>query len=485
MLKSLRFVLFCFVIFFYSCTEEENTTTVIVTEEILYSSSENLRLLGRIITNELIELNDHGFYISEEETFSAPIIISLGSKKGPGRFIGETDGLTNSKSYYAKAFMDVGGEIQYGNVIQLKTLAPSIKSFSPYFGAEGDDFIIKGTNFTKDTQVFFGDTQVPITSIVDESTIHLKIPPPKTVNVPIKLICQNVELEFSTLFEYKTGTYEIISVYPDPFRLADAIFYLKDGNLVLGLGNMSIFALYPRMKRFDLKSQEWFDIQYSGSNRSYGFSTENYLGGGTSNLDTLGYKINYTFFKIIGNDFEKLEDLKFISRESIAFEIKEELYVIGSLEEDFFGVRKYNPTNKTWTRITQAPAILTKSNPFFVYQNKFYVVDSDKFLWEFDPNTLFWRKVSVFPGNLGLGYGMGQVIGDKAYIGLYKRTSEFWELDMSNFSWKIKKDIPGSITEVTVAHYSYGGSIYLIRTPDRIIAGNYPMNLYKFDPDGF
>ncbi|WP_373397000.1 IPT/TIG domain-containing protein [Algoriphagus halophilus] len=111
--------------------------------------------------------------------------------------------MTNSKTYYAKAFIEIDGEIQFGNVIQTETLTPTIKSFSPDFGTEGDDFILKGTNFTKDTQVFFGDTQATITSIVDESTIHLKIPPPIAVNVPIKLLSQNVKLEFPHFLNIK------------------------------------------------------------------------------------------------------------------------------------------------------------------------------------------------------------------------------------------------------------------------------------------
>ncbi|WP_373397001.1 hypothetical protein V8V91_20730 [Algoriphagus halophilus] len=155
------------------------------------------------------------------------------------------------------------------------------------------------------------------------------------------------------------------------------------------------------------------------------------------------------------------------------------------MDVDFFGVRKYNPNGKTWTRITSTPTMLSQTNPFFVYDSKFYVVDSDKILWEFEPNLISWRKVAVFPGDIGKGYGMGQVIGDKAYVGLYQRTTEIWELNMSDLSWKAKRNIPGSTAEVTVAHYSYGGYLYIMRTPERIIPGNFPMNLYKFDPNGF
>lgn len=483
--RKFLFSLFAFFLLVSCAKEDPSTTVTVVIEQILYTSSENLRLLGRLITNQQIYFDDHGFYVSEDENFTSPIIISLGSKNGPGRFIGETDQLTNSKTYFAKPFFDFGENIQFGEVIQLKTLSPTIKSFTPKFGTEGDVLTLFGTNLSKDSRVFFGDREAEIISITDESSIAVKIPSPGNVRVPIRLKIQNLEKEFPVMFEYKTGVYELISKYPDPYRLKGSIFYVKEGSLFFGLGNLSLFTQYPRIKKFIIESNTWFDVPYNGPNRSYGFFTENYVGGGTLNLDTLSYNYNNTFFELSENGYKPLDDLTFVSRESVAFEIEGALYIVGSLDMDFFAVRKYNPIDKSWSRISQSPVKLTQSNPYFVYQKKLFIVDSNKILWEFDPSLLSWKEVSIYPGDIGKGYGMGQVIGGKAYIGLYNRTIELWELDMSNFSWKPKRNIPGSIAESTVAHFSYGGYLYFIRTPDRLILGNYPMNLYKFDPYGF
>ena len=85
---------------FSSCEEESQVTTSLITEEVIYLSGERARVLGRIITNQNVDASDHGFYISENESFSQPIIISLGERVAPGRFIGETSELDIQKKYF-------------------------------------------------------------------------------------------------------------------------------------------------------------------------------------------------------------------------------------------------------------------------------------------------------------------------------------------------------------------------------------------------
>lgn len=145
-----------------ACTEDDPETTILVTEEVLFASGEQLRILGRLITNQSINANDHGFYLASDENFSNPLLISLGPKEGPGRFIGETSGLNTGQTYFVKAFMDLGSGPEFGNVIEVATLNPGIESFSPKFGKENGELFILGRNFTSDTRVFFGDQEAEI-----------------------------------------------------------------------------------------------------------------------------------------------------------------------------------------------------------------------------------------------------------------------------------------------------------------------------------
>jgi len=482
-LLSLSFVLMLFL--GWACTEETTETTVLVTEEVLYTSGENVRLLGRLITNQTVSVNDHGFYLSEDEGFSSPIIISLGVKDGPGRFIGETNGLTNSKTYFVKAFMDLGGGIQFGNVIEIKTLSPLIESFSPSFGIVGGNMLILGQNFTEDTRVFFGDSEAIVTSIDFESRLNIIIPKAAKVSVPIRVVVQDKTLEFPSLFEYQVGTYELISKFPESIRIFDNSFFPSESGINIGLGTISKSSFYSKIQRFDLSTNTWKELPFNGSPRSYAFSTTNYLGGGTAGIIDNPFPINFTFYKINENGFEQLPDLPFASRESIAFEYEGNLYLLGSREGNPLALRKYNTTTKTWSSLSDSPIPFTAENAHFLYKDKLYVIDGDSKLWEFEISTETWRTVSEYPGSLGQGFGMGQVIGDKAYVGLYRRVAEVWELDLISMTWTSKNDIPRLAQDITVAHFEKNGFLYIMRMPDASISGTYPMNLYKFDPNGF
>lgn len=469
----------------WACTEEEPETTVLVTEDVLYTSAENVRLLGRLITNQTISAVDHGFYLAEDENFSSPIVISLGAKEGPGRFIGETNGLTNSKTYYAKSFMDLGGEIQFGNVITLNTLSPIIETFSPAFGLVGESMIITGQNFTEDTEVFFGDSKAVITSIEFESRLNLIIPEASDFSVPITVIVQDKTLEFNSNFEYQIGTYELINKFPEAVRLYGNAFYQTNSGLNIGLGTVSKNSFYSKIQQYDIGSNTWKEVSFPGSNRAYGFATKNYLGGGTAGLIPNPYDINFSFFKVTDSGFERLPDLPFASRESIAFENGGNLYVLGGKEGNTSALRRYNPATKTWTNLNDSPVEFSTENAFFMYQNKVYIISNDAVLWQYTISSDSWESVSTYPGSLGQGYGMGQVIGNKAYVGLYQRNTQVWELDMNTMVWKSKNDIPGLPQEITVAHFEKDGFLYIMRMPDITLAGNFPMNLYKFDPNGF
>ncbi len=79
---------------------------------------------------------------------------------------------------------------------------------------------------------------------------------------------------------------------------------------------------------------------------------------------------------------------------------------------------------------------------------------------------------------------MAQVVGDKVYIGLYRRVEQVWELDFNTLAWKAKNFIPGLPQSINAGYFTFEGQIYILRAPEESIAGILPMELYRFDPNG-
>ena len=86
----------------WSCTEEESTPVLVSTEDILFVGGDKLRVSGRLLTNREVFADEHGFVFSTDASFSSPILLSLGEKKEPGRFIGEKSGFKIGQTYFVK-----------------------------------------------------------------------------------------------------------------------------------------------------------------------------------------------------------------------------------------------------------------------------------------------------------------------------------------------------------------------------------------------
>ncbi len=467
----------------WACTEEDNDVFVL-SEEVLYESGDQIRLLGRLISDQAVKVDDHGFYLSKDAAFSSPIINSLGPKDGPGRFIGLISGLESGQEYFVKSFISIAGQISFGNVIQAKTLTTQLETFSPVFGAKDQEMVISGKNFTTDTKVFFGTVEAQIIDISFDTKIRVKIPAPKDgVKVPVIIQSQGAKLEFPELFEYRVGTYQVISTYPDPVRLYDNIFFQQGGELFIGLGSDRRISLLDHFQKYNISSNTWEKVPFPGTPRSFAFSTNNYLGGGI-NASGLNINSNSSFWRITPGGFDELPDLLFNSRESIAFELNSNLYLLGSKPSSEAIFRKYDPISKSWSTLPSPPENFNAENVHFIYNGKAYIIASNKTVWEYNP-AAGWAVVTVFPGDIGEGYGMGKVIGSKAYIGLYRRSNEMWELDLNTFEWKPKNPVSGLPQSLLVGHFERNGIIYFMRVPDIAIVGSFPMELYKFDPNGF
>ena len=96
---------------------------------------------------------------------------------------------------------------------------------------------------------------------------------------------------------------------------------------------------------------------------------------------------------------------------------------------------------------------------------RIFVLSTSGQVWEYNPNQDSWQQRTTYPGRLGQGYPIAEVIGKKAYLGLFRATQELWELDLETFKWKSKNQMVGLPQSITSGHFQYNGSIYFLRTP--------------------
>ncbi|WP_373492778.1 IPT/TIG domain-containing protein [Aquiflexum sp.] len=468
---------------FSSCEEENIIPPSLITEEVIYLSGERVRLLGRILTTQNINANDHGFYVAENEAFNQPLIISLGERINPGRFIGEIEALTIERTYYAKSFINIGGEIQFGNVLQLTTLSPQIQSFSPNNGPAGTLITITGKNFTSDTQILIGNRPAEIQSIEFESRITAKIPPPgSTARETVTIIIQGREFVLNQQYEYPTGTFTKLPNPPISIRLKGNIFFQDNENFYLGLGTNADNSLNSKIWKYNLGTEQWSEETFQGNPLWLAFSTNNYFGGGSSTIAFSPYVPSRDFWRIQNGNFEKLPDLPFAVIEPVSFETNQNLYVSGGLigNSNF----KYSKSSGEWRSINPAPVSLNKTDLYFVHNDKLYIASStNKQIYLFDPETEEWSFFGIYPGDLvGGSAGFGVTIGDRVFAGLNYRSVQVWELNMvPGSNWIKKNDFIGTPLAWNIGVFSDGEFIYLVRRLD--LSGQ--IEFWKFDPNRF
>jgi N-acetylneuraminic acid mutarotase len=471
---------------FSSCEENIDISPSIITEDVLFVSGERLRISGRIITTQNIDASDHGFYISENESFNQPEIISLGERVNPGRFIGEISSLVIDRKYFVKAFVTIQDEILFGNVAEVETLVPFVFNFSPNNGPEGTIVTIVGQNQTSDTQVFFGDVRGTVVDISFESILQVRVPPiSNQLTVNIRVINQDREQTLDGLFEYTTGKYTKLADFPSDIRIFDGIFLQENDVFYVGMGTDRGQAMNNKMWRYKVGEPNWQEIPIPSRSLWRAFSGQKFYGGGS--LGPLNDTQVLDFYQLNNDQFKALNNLPFVKSRALAFEIAGKLYVVGGISAQVLSkeVYEYNVTSGVWRRIGDAPFDINETILNFSYGNKqFFIEPLSKELWSFDPTNDTWETVGLFPGDLGNGTGVGVVIGDRAYLGLGNRSDQMWELNMTNLNWAEKNKFTGSTVARNSGVYVHGGLIYMLRSAEVQIQ-DVRSEFWVFDPKGF
>jgi hypothetical protein len=484
MQKLLAALIFSMLLANWSCTQQDETPVLVSTEDVLFVGADKIRLSGRLLTNREVLATDHGFIFSTEASFSSPILLSLGEKSSPGRFIGEQSGFKLGQSYFVKAFAEVDGQRLEGATVQLKTLSPVATSFSPTYGLAGAELVIEGKNLPIGTKVFFGNQEAAVLKNLFETKLTVRIPAATgQVRVPVKLVIQNKEVILPISFEYQAGKYTKVSEIPGGIRLYENTYFTNASGFHVGLGRIRFGDSFANFQRFNPATGTWSEVSFPGNVRRFAFASANYLGGGAlvPNKDQFIY--DRSFWKITGSTFERLGDLPFNSREALAVEWQSSLLLLGGLDDASLLVRVYNPVQRTWSTKNTAPLALGRSAAAFVWGSRVIILGTNGQVWEYNPALDSWKLLTTYPGSKGQGYPVAEVIGSKAYLGLYRTTQELYELNLETLVWKSKNQIIGLPQSINAGHFQYNGSIYFLRVPEESVSGNLSMELFKFDPD--
>jgi hypothetical protein len=484
MRKLLTLCIFSIFLSFSSCNQEDTSPILVSTEDLLFVGGDKVRISGRLLTNREVLATDHGFLFSTESSFAGAQILSLGQKNGPGRFIGESAGFKIGQTYFAKAFAEVNGQRIEGDVVELKTLTPFVSNFSPRYASAGSQMIIEGRNFPEGTKVFFGTQEAQVIQNLFESRLTLRIPAASgQVVVPVRIVIQDQEIILPQPFEYQAGKFTKITEFPGGSRIYDNTFFYNSSGFHVGLGRLRLADPYPLFQRYDPAGNTWAEVSFPGAPRRFAFSSPTYLGGGALETSRDVFQFDRSFWKIQGSTFERLPDLPFNTREAMAVDWKGKLYLFGGRDGAGSVVREYNPTTGNWTLKRNAPFDMSGTTATFSFGNRVFILSSSGAIWEYLPQEDEWRRDSTYPGSTGEGYPFAQVIGNKAYMGLYRRTQEIWELNLETGIWKSKNQIIGLPQSINMGSFVFGEAIYILRAAEESVNGALPMELYKFEPD--
>lgn len=475
------------VLLLYSCEEPISDDFVVLQEDVVYLSSERLVLTGRIVSQTQIDASDHGFLVADNEALTNPITISLGAQDVPGRFVGTYEELTPDTRYWAVAYvLTNNGEIR--SEPQLFTsLKPAITDFSPAVAAIGEELTIIGANFTNDTKVFFEDKEAEIVRIVAESIITVLIPsnsgdPFKNISVS----SQGASNTFDRPFEYVSGQWESIGAFPLTDHVVSTTIMMENEDFAFfGLGDR-LFSMDLNIETFllDKSSNQWSRVPFEGRSLVGGFASWPFFGSGA--IDRDGRDVTATeFYKLENGVIEKEGDLPFALYNSIAFAFEESLFVFGGRTENGStnsSVLEYDLQTKTWSIVEGQNLFGSSEDISFIYDGKGYFVGDDNVLAQFDPETKAWSQVGPYPGTVGRE-GFAQVVGDKAFVGLFDSRRAVVELDLLELTSKRKTIFRGDFKASNTLSWTDNGDVYVLRSNS--FNSNEAMIIWKLTPDQF
>jgi IPT/TIG domain-containing protein len=484
LLSRSKYLLLLSLFLFSSCEEELESEALVFAEDVIFVSGEILRITGRVVSSGSVTITDHGFQIAENPEFTSPIIVSLGERSIPGRFIGTYEHLSPGTDFYVRAFLVSKGETQFSESLEFSSLESELIDFSPIFDIAGKPVTINGKNLTRSSEVFFGTKKATILEFNNEAEIIVRVPDPVIgdFSVPLRIVTDGDEQVFEKNFEYIIGKWGTESIYPGDAEFTRNAYFQHEGKLFTGMekkgSDTQLFWTY------DPLTGAWEEKDFGGTFvKIPGVFDGGFFGGKLDQIGTTALTNEFWTLDQSGN-FSSQGVVPFKLWLHVSFRVGDDLFVFGGQNEfDAYNnrIKKYNFISKEWVDLGIVPIITSSRYPTFNNGNQMFFVTASNELWKYDASTSQWEQMASYPGEEA-DLAIGGTIGDYAYVGIGHRTREMYEYEFALDSWKEKTIIPGFTNDITLGWYTVGEEIYVLR---KLAVGGGAPKMYKFEPFNF
>lgn len=489
--------------------EDDKEDNVVLLEDVIYVSSDQLRILGRIYSTAG-NIEDHGFYISKTEDFADAEINSLGPKEDLGLFLADIQPLSQETEFYYKAFVQSGGVITFSDFETITTFKSKINDFSPKYGREGDIITIDGINLTEDLDYYFGNNVGEVTKRISDFRVLVKVPAHEDeFRVPVVAKTDELSLDAGT-FDYITGKWTQLSTF-DIIR-RDVLLFNEEATdeFTVGFGTNGSGSIRPDFNEIDLSfynvtKTNILDPLLPTATRGAFFTESGYFGGGASfrffYSDTnWEWVLSDEFWKYESDgSFTNLGNLSIdestsvASHNSVASEINGDIYVFGGersrraeLIEIVFdqipvrGVFKYTDH---WEQINTLPFDFLGYQPHATVNGEVWFVTTEEEIWVYNAISNEFRLLPLEYPTSVFDHGSMIEIDGILYTGLFYRHGEFWEIDVETLTVKPKNDFPGLVSYRNVASFKKNENLFFLRSP--ALSNNGNMELWMLEPNEF
>jgi hypothetical protein len=479
-----------FGVFFMACEEEALLPPSVFTEEVVFSSGEKVILSGRLLSNEDIFVEDHGFQISESADFINNLIASLGERSVPGRFVSEYAELDIQKDYFIRAYILLNGETLTGNALMFSTLKPKVADFSPKEGSPNNKIIIEGVNFTNDAFVLWNGDRINVNKIEEESFIEFTVP--SIGDLPyaeIQVVNQSDTIQIEDRFEYIVGEWTDGVTIEDPFKNIEHIYFEDEGNFYYGLG-LSTEVSGPSQKLFQLNKETYArtEIFFTGVVPVGAFYTKDgFFGSGSAGLvknQDVSLSLLNGFYRFLDGEIIQLANSPVTLYRAAAISTEDAVYLYGGENQDRepnIKIYKYTIATGEWTEIGLSPKAPSKSFPHFAIDDEHYFIFEDRSMMSYSSNSNAWSFRADFPNEVEMD-GIAIELNGLGYVGLQDISRRVFEYKPNEDRWRKLKTISDINPSVTLGSWVKDDKITVMRTN---IGEGKSRFLWTLDPKAF
>lgn len=458
--------------FFIGCEEEGVLPPSVFTEEVVFSSGEKVILSGRILSNEDVSLEDHGFQISESSDFTNNLIVSIGERLVPGRFVSEYSDLDIQTDYFIRSYILLNGETITGNTLTFSTLKPKVIDFSPKEGVQNNKVIIQGVNFTEDAFVLWNGTKININSIKVESFIEITVP---SIDVlpyaEIQVVNQSDTILIDDRFEYIIGEWSDIITIDDPFKNIEHIYFEDEENFYYGLG-LSTEVSGPSQKLFQLNKETLTrtEIFFTGVAPVGAYYTKDgFFGSGSVGVvknSDLTINLLNGFYRYQDGEIIPLANSPALLYRAAAISTDDAVYLYGGENEDRIPnniIYKYTIASGEWSEVDVSPKSPSKSFPYFAINDEHYFIFEDESMMSYNVNSSSWSTRADYPNEVERD-GIALELNGLAYVGLHDISRRVFEYLPNDDRWRKIKTISDINPSITIGSWVNDDKITIMRT---------------------